>query len=50
MTYRVIRTGRTWAVEHVQTGQIAEGGFFSRAAAQDCRDKWESAAGTAEQG
>lgn len=43
MQYSVKRTGRTWSVVD-QSGAIVEGGFFSRSAAQDCRDKWNEAA------
>jgi hypothetical protein len=42
--YTVTRTGRTWSVVD-PAGQVVEGGFFARAAAQECRDKWEQAAG-----
>ena len=31
------RTGRTWGV--FENGQIIEGGFFNRAAAEDLRDE-----------
>jgi hypothetical protein len=42
--YTVTRTGRTWAVVD-PAGQVVEGGFFARTAAQECRDTWEQAAG-----
>jgi hypothetical protein len=44
-TYRVVRTGRTWAVADAK-GTIVEGGFFARSAAQDARDVWAAAVST----
>jgi hypothetical protein len=42
MEYTVRRTGRTWSVFNDE--DLVEGGFFSRAAAEDCANDHEALA------
>jgi hypothetical protein len=47
MRFSVKRTGRTWAVVD-QSGNVVEGGFFSRDAAEKARDGWAEASAPSE--
>ncbi len=39
--FEVKRTGRTWGV-FKRRGELVEGGFFTRAAADRAREEWEA--------